>query len=321
MLINKKVGIMCMIVSCFSLVGCDEVTRMAKNEINSVTCDSVEARNLLQNLFQNNLSEFLKDSTSLTQDSFLMELSMIHTIESKVGSARKSCSANAKISLPVGFLHEVERLRKEIIRLNEMEIDNEISLNSINENVYNHLHSYNFEISNNDTLLNATIQYDLVVSDDGKMVEVKMTKGLSPFFNLISLHNKQTSVEVILTILDKKIEEQQRLETLNEYAQQLLSYSDTNGQSLLNSAYELSFGNLKFRNADIVEKEVLENGNFLISIRLNYLNLMDVPHYITFSAILDKNGEMIKVDYTDYSDIIQPNSLTFESIIRGLKGV
>lgn len=326
--LNNKLAAVFIILSAFILVGCNEATRIVKNEIHSVACDSDKSKKLLFDLFEKNLASYLKNSDTLSSHDFNFKINMIHTSSAAFGSSKKSCSALVSIYLPSNFLEETEEVRKGVYEINNLELDfgddkkRHISLDiSENESIYSYLNKNNINISNDEKEITFNVSYSLITSDNGDNTNLNIENNQIDYvFNVIHIHQFKKHVANILQIIEKAKERNEKEKKLNTIAEILLSYTNDNGQRLLNSAYELSLGALKFREAELINQEILENGQSVISIRLNYLNLFDAPHYIVLTSKLDEDLEIIDISYTAYSDVIKPNSLTFESVIQAIQG-
>lgn len=97
-----------------------------------------------------------------------------------------------------------------------------------------------------------------------------------------------------------------------------VKYVEENGHQLLNSAYQLAFNALKFQNASLMRSEQLSDGGYNVDVKLNYLNLLDIPHYLIISFKFNDTGNLKDVSYTGYSDVIAPNALTFSTVAQAL---
>ena len=62
-----------------------------------------------------------------------------------------------------------------------------------------------------------------------------------------------------------------------------------NGSHILNQAYPLAFGKLSYSNAELVGVGA-SDGGYIATVRLNYLNLFNRPHYLEIAFNHDSQG-------------------------------
>lgn len=302
------------------LSACNEVKQVVDNELNKIQCSSPEANQLFSDLFNNNMFE-----QGVTDKSISARLESIHTLESKFGSTRMSCSGTAVISMPFDVLDNAESAYGDIKKIQELSSDlglnnNDFNINISESSIKSYLSNKDYLVKSNITI-EKDIYYNLSVSDDGITTRIELIDGgFQPLYKVINLSKKKDEIQAIVEKLEEEIEQQKREIKLEILSDALVNYVDDNGQSLLNSAYELTFGSLNYQSTELYDSALLEDG-YQVKVKIKYLNLFDSPQYLIFSATFNNDGEPVSAEYTGHSDIIAPNSLTFESVLRGLQSL
>jgi hypothetical protein len=115
--------------------------------------------------------------------------------------------------------------------------------------------------------------------------------------------------------LAAEAKKQQETELRRQVERKSLSIVERKAGQILNSAYPLAFDLLKFQDADARGVKKAE-GAYVATIRLNYLNLLNMPHYLDIAFNYGENGESQEWIIVDFSDFITPNKLTVETLFQ-----
>jgi hypothetical protein len=94
-----------------------------------------------------------------------------------------------------------------------------------------------------------------------------------------------------------------------------LSIVERKAGQILNSAYPLTFNALSYQSAEARGVKKAE-GAYIATIRLNYLNLLDKPHYLDIAFSYGESGESQEWRIVEFSDFIAPNKLTVETLFQ-----
>jgi hypothetical protein len=89
---------------------------------------------------------------------------------------------------------------------------------------------------------------------------------------------------------------------------QSLRVTSRDGQYILNLAWPLAFGMLQYQSADLLGTSETDTG-YAISTRINYLNLLNRPHFLKLTFYYDGHGSAESLKISGYSDIIGPQNV------------
>lgn len=89
-----------------------------------------------------------------------------------------------------------------------------------------------------------------------------------------------------------------------------------NGSHILNEAYPFAFGKLSYRNAELLGVGA-NDGGYVATVRLNYLNLFNRPHYLEIGFGHDSQGGYRSSRFVKHTDIIAPKELTLGTLLGG----
>lgn len=138
-----------------------------------------------------------------------------------------------------------------------------------------------------------------------------------------------TQAEIERLEAEKRAEEEQRIREAEEKAEQAqadqgirrrigqraLSVVQRNGGNILNKAYPMAFGKLRFTRAELMG--VGDSGSgYVATVRLNYKNLLNRNHYLAVAFEFDSRGGYRGNRVVDYSDSIAPGEITVGRMMK-----
>ena len=77
------------------------------------------------------------------------------------------------------------------------------------------------------------------------------------------------------------------------------------------------FGGLSYQSADVADSGYFSDG-YYVSVRLNYLNVIDQRQWIKFLFTYDDDGDIMKIEILGFSDIISPSFIPSSKLINSL---
>ena len=101
-------------------------------------------------------------------------------------------------------------------------------------------------------------------------------------------------------------------------SRQALAYVERNGSHILNYAYPLALELLTYKNAKLLGVGS-SRGGYTATVRLNYLNIFDSPHYLEIAFNYDSQGGYRSWRFVGHSDIIAPKELTVGTLMKFVK--
>lgn len=178
--------------------GCNEVSRVAKSEINGISCNSEKTQDLFSELFKsklsNDLNTFLieikndkKDNKEVVEkletiyhnfvNQHRVKLKMIRTVDSQLLESEKQCSAEIVIQYP-----EKMDLINKLPYLESKESDGQnLSFRELLEKEAFHVDAKNHTASKN-------ISYKIIIADNGKDMEIEFDSDVEKLVKLSTLY-------------------------------------------------------------------------------------------------------------------------------------
>lgn len=320
----KRLILFCILSSVgLTLSACKDVTQVVSSALNIAQCDSETSVTMYRDMFHKGLvSELTTGSGAIDEraaklwaDKISVKLQGIRTTRSDKDSSKKFCEATGEFTLSSNLLSQAELSRAHMAEIQSM-TDNTVD-GMYEKSVQDVLKSHGFSVDGN--RVTKTVAYAIQPTDDGKQQYMEQeNQSESKLAFILLLNAKANEIEGLLSATKQAIVQQAKAELQQTLESKSISVIENSGNQILNSAYELAFGNLKYQSAELLGSTESSTG-YEVKVKLNYLNLFDAPHYLIVAFNYDVNGNLIANQIAGYSDSIAPNSLTFNSLIQSLQ--
>lgn len=198
MLKNKFLVSLVCVFSVLFTSGCNEVSRVAKSEINGISCDSEKTQDLFSELFQiklsNSLNTFLleiendkKDNGEIVEglegiyqnfvNQHQVQLKTIRTVNSQLLESERQCSAEIVIQYP-DTMDLINKLP--YLELKELDSQN-ASFRELLEKDAFYVDAKNHTASKN-------ISYKIIIADNGEDMEIEFDSDVEQVINASAMY-------------------------------------------------------------------------------------------------------------------------------------
>lgn len=115
--------------------------------------------------------------------------------------------------------------------------------------------------------------------------------------------------------LAAEAKKQQEMELRREVESRSLAIVERKAGQILNYAYPMAFDKLSYQSAEARGVKKVDTA-YIATIRLNYLNLLNIPQYLDIAFNYGESGESKEWIIADFSDFIAPKKLTVETLFQ-----